>query len=442
MAIILRQTKGSELTFAEVDGNFSSLFYSASLQGTFLNFYTWENNLSQSFDLSNLPGFGGVTVLDGGTTVVPVATGLNFIGSGVTVTDFGGGQANIEFTGGGDTYTLSAGAKSGTSVPLNLDAAAGVDSTVNLTEGTGITLTQTSATEITIDSAGGNFTNATPTPQNFPGNSPFDNIGTGTTFSNKTFTEMMNLMLYPELFPSLTNPSQTNFTLTPNGLREIGEQFAAGGITLSSTFSRGSINPAYGTNGFRSGLPNAYIYTGPGSIPSPQSSTSLTNATAITTAYTVVQGAQSWTSKVAYDAGQQPLSSTGNNFDNPLPAGQTNNNLTRTITGVYPVFATTVVISTFTKQALQSMTTNIINIDMVAETGGNKQTIDIPTAWSTITGIQQLNTLSNTYDTISLGTFSPPTSVTRTIQGVTGIPYNRYTHNGSTIGGRRLRFLV
>ena len=67
MAIVLRQIKGSELTFAEVDGNFSSLFYSASLQGTFLNFYTWEDQLSQSFDLSVIPGFGGVTVQDDGS---------------------------------------------------------------------------------------------------------------------------------------------------------------------------------------------------------------------------------------------------------------------------------------------------------------------------------------------------------------------------------------
>ena len=51
----------------------------------------------------------------------------------------------------GDIYTINAGVKSGNSVPLNLDAASGTDSTVSLTEGTGITLTRTSATEITID---------------------------------------------------------------------------------------------------------------------------------------------------------------------------------------------------------------------------------------------------------------------------------------------------
>ena len=52
-------------------------------------------------------------------------------------------------------YTLKAGTKVGTSVPLTLDSDTGTDSTVNFTEGTNITLTQTSATEITIASSGG-----------------------------------------------------------------------------------------------------------------------------------------------------------------------------------------------------------------------------------------------------------------------------------------------
>ena len=247
MSITLRLIKGSELTYSEVDDNFKSLFYSGSLIGTDLTFYYPDGqggySDSQTFDLSTLPGFSGIGINDDGSEILPAANIINFTGTGVTVTSTGN-TANVEITGGGG----------------------GTDT----------------------------FTNATPMPQNFPGNSPFDNIGTGTTFANKTFTEMMNLMLYPELFPSLTNPSQTNFTLSPSGFREIGEQFSAGGITLSSTFSRGSINPAYTTNGFRSGLPNAYIYTGPGSVPTPQSSTSLTNVTATTAPYTIVQGAQSW----------------------------------------------------------------------------------------------------------------------------------------------------
>ena len=158
MAIVLRQVKGSELTFAEVDGNFQSLLYSASLEGSVLDFYTFNNVLNSSFDLSTIPGITGIEVQDGGTSIVQGATGLNFIGSGVTVTP-NGNIADVTFTaGGGDTYTLSAGSKLGTSIPLNLDAAAGSDSTVNLVEGIGITLTQNSATSIEIAStAGGIF---------------------------------------------------------------------------------------------------------------------------------------------------------------------------------------------------------------------------------------------------------------------------------------------
>ena len=71
-------------------------------------------------------------------------------GQNITLTRTSGSEINIATTTLGDTYTLQAGAKVGSSVPLQLDAAAGTDSAVSLTEGSGITLTQTSATEITV----------------------------------------------------------------------------------------------------------------------------------------------------------------------------------------------------------------------------------------------------------------------------------------------------
>ena len=71
-------------------------------------------------------------------------------GQNITLTRTSGSEINIATTTLGDTYTLKAGAKSGSSVPLQLDAFSGTDSAVNLTEGSGITLTQTSATEITV----------------------------------------------------------------------------------------------------------------------------------------------------------------------------------------------------------------------------------------------------------------------------------------------------
>jgi len=100
-----------------------------------------------------------------GTTysvVVPAATtNINLAGSdgsndAITLTQGTGmtltrvSDSEISFAASGDSYTLQAGTKAGSSVPLQLDAALGTDSAVNLTEGAGITLTQTSATEITV----------------------------------------------------------------------------------------------------------------------------------------------------------------------------------------------------------------------------------------------------------------------------------------------------
>jgi len=370
-----------------------------------------------------------------GTTITISSTGG---GSGITLTTQGtsgaatlnAGVLNIPvYSGGGKDITVQ---DAGTDVTTAL-------SKLNFTGDVTVTGSGTGNEDITIDvQGGGTYTNLTPTPQPFPGNSPFDNIAAGSTFNNQTFTEMMNAMLYPTLDPTLTAPSQTGFTLSPSGFREIGEVFAPGAITLNSSFSRGSISPPYGTNGFRSGLPNAYNYTGPGSVPSPQASTSLSNATATTASYTIILGAQNWTSSVSFDAGEQPKDSAGNNFDSPLAAGTTST-ITRTITGVYPVFATTVALGTMTKQNLQSMTTNV-TVDVVTESGGGgqKQTIDIPTAWAAITGLQQFNTFSGQFDDILLSSFTT-SATTHVIQGNV-VNYTRYTHNGTLIGARKLRF--
>ena len=85
------------------------------------------------------------------------ASGVSQIvaGTNVTISPVGGtGVVTINSSGGGggDTYTLQAETKTGTSVPLKLDAATGTDSTVSLTEGTNVSITRNSATEITIQS--------------------------------------------------------------------------------------------------------------------------------------------------------------------------------------------------------------------------------------------------------------------------------------------------
>jgi len=244
---------------------------------------------------------------------------------------------------------------------------------------------------------------------------------------------MMDLMLYPELNPTLTAPSST-FSISPSStFKEIGETITT--ITLTSTFNKGSINPAYGTTGFRSGDPNTYNYTGTGT--SNNSSTSLTDTETISN-YVIVQGANSWTGNVSYDAGPQPLTSKGNNYDSPLPAGTTSTK-TRTITGVYPVFATTTNITTLTKQGLQSMTSDI-QVILVAETNTDKHIVKIPQAWNTITSIQLKNPINNTFETIDSSIFTVTTG-TETIQSNT-VNYDIYTHNGPKAGVREFKFKV
>jgi hypothetical protein len=250
-------------------------------------------------------------------------------------------------------------------------------------------------------------------------------------------TQMWDSLIKQEKFPVLTAPSST-FNSNVIGFQEIG---LITNISFDSTFNRGSINPQYSAaSPYRSGLPNTYDYAGTGLVD--QSTTSLTNGQS-TTGYTVTLGAQNWTGRVLYDAGVQPKSSYGNDFNTPLPAGATNI-ITRTITGVYPFFATTVTITVLTKQALAAHNSVFVQTDMVAESGGNKQTTDFPTVWSAITGIQFFNTVSNAWEWIngskanSLLTFTT-SGTTHLVQGNT-INYTSFVNNGATIGARQLRW--
>lgn len=256
-------------------------------------------------------------------------------------------------------------------------------------------------------------------------------IPAGSTFDAVTMQQMWTQLLYQELFPTLTAPS-SGFTLTQAGLQEIGATLT---LNFSATFSRGSISPAYGTSGFRAGPSNTFNYTGTGLANKPLVSLSDSNTVSN---YVVTAGAQSWTGSVSYDMGEQPLSNFGNPYQTPLAAGTTGT-VTRTITGVLASYATSSNIATLTKQALVANGTAIV-VDLVAESGGNKQIVEIPALWGTTTVLEQFNTLNNTYEAISLSSFTL-VNITKEIYGITQ-NYKQYTHNGATIGARRLRWRV
>lgn len=272
-------------------------------------------------------------------------------------------------------------------------------------------------------------------------------ISAGTELTGKTAFQIFEELLVPTLNPTLVVPSNGfDITAPSNALQEIGASIS---LSFTATFDRGSISPAYGTSGFRSGLPNTYNYTGTG-LPSSISTTSLSDIRNVT-GYTVLIGNQSWSSSVDFDAGEQPKDSKGDDYDSPYPAGNSGS-VSDTIEGVYPLFATTVDITGLTQQTLVSMLTgDNVEIAMVAETGGNKQAFDVPTGWTSsptnrpLTGIETYNTISESWEyqggnAINSLTFWTTSSVTQNVQGNT-IGYTRYTYNSTDRSAINIRLV-
>ena len=93
-------------------------------------------------------------------TLAGTKTGETIADTVVTLTSTGGttltGSSSNAIAIDSVTYALEAGTKAGSLVPINLNASGSfTDSVVNLKEGSNITLTQNSATEIEISSTGG-----------------------------------------------------------------------------------------------------------------------------------------------------------------------------------------------------------------------------------------------------------------------------------------------
>lgn len=151
----------------------------------------------------------------------------------------------------------------------------------------------------------------------------------------------------------------------------------------------------------------------------------------------ITDGSNDFSATVEYDAGVQPIDSNGDNFDTPYPAGSIQK--TYNFIGAYPLYATTVNINTATKQPLLNMdTANNVEIELVAETGGNKQFFEIPIAWTVVRPlleIQHYNPISGEYS----GDMSASYTKTTVTHGNTS--YDRYTNNGAPRGDIKIRLI-
>ena len=256
------------------------------------------------------------------------------------------------------------------------------------------------------------------------------------TLKGMTYEILWDTLLFPSVAPTLVAP---DFAFTDNvaSLLEIGSTISG---TFTSIFDRGAILNGAVFQDYRSGLPNQYTFTDPSNntLLIDASSSTLSNIQTIN-GYLVKIGTQTFTGKVYYDVGPQPLDNKGNASDSPLAPGSIGPTST-TFEGVYPLWATTSNITTPSPQAAVSMLAgNSIELTLVDEAGGQKQKFEIPTAWTgaptnrPLVGVQQYNTIAHAWEYPG-GTAGSSlllwntSSVNETVQG-NSIPYTRFTYN-------------
>ena len=246
-------------------------------------------------------------------------------------------------------------------------------------------------------------------------------VSVGETFEEgDTLESVLREILAPTLFPTFTAPS-ASMSATGAKLLEKGATLAT---VFTIVFNRGSITPAYGTSGFRSGVAMGY------SLNDGESQSGNTFNVTVSEAQKTYQGS------VAYAAGEQPKDSNGGDYDSPLPAGSVDTN-TISYEFVEAMWANTAAIGTIAKLALVSKGAKQRDMVFPAQTIANPEVFDIPASW-TVTAVQVKNDLSGAFDDAS-EQFTV-TDVSHDDASGTSVAYKRYTFNmGFDTGARTVR---
>lgn len=246
-------------------------------------------------------------------------------------------------------------------------------------------------------------------------------ISAGTTYAVGTpIEDIISDLLSPTLYPSFTNPS-ASLSGTGNKLLETGATLA---VTLTATFNRGTINPAYGTSGYRAGAATGYTLN------------SGTEQAENTWSETVTASNRQFSASVAYAAGEQPKDSKGNNYSTPLAAGSVNTNVV-SYDFVDAMWANTANIATVAKLSLVAKSTKQRDMVFPAQTVADPEVFDIPASWS-VTAVQVKNDLSGQYEDAA-AQFTV-TDTTHNDAAGNSVAYKRYTFNmGFDTGARTVR---
>lgn len=246
-------------------------------------------------------------------------------------------------------------------------------------------------------------------------------VSSGTVYPEGTTLEsIMREMFNPIEYPSFTNPS-ASVSATGNKLQEMGAVVSS---VVTVSFNRGTINPAYGTSGYRSGPAISYSLNGG---PEQSGNSFFAEITSVNNTLRSV---------VKYSEGEQPKDSVGNDYDAPLPAGQVQSGVL-SYEFVNALWANTANIQQIAKLALVSKSAKVKEFSFPEQTVLYPEVFDVPASWN-ITAIEVQNPLSGKWESAS-GEFDI-TPKTHLDAGGNETDYNRYTDNrGYNAGPRTIR---
>ena len=232
-------------------------------------------------------------------------------------------------------------------------------------------------------------------------------IDSGDSFAIGTsYDDMWDALLNPTLYPTFTNPSAT-LSYSADTYYEVGTSIPAKSATVS--LNRGTITPAYGTSGYRSGAATNYALASSGADTEYSDSSASSGSFSVPALTRATKGNIVLTATVSYAAGEQPKDSKGNNYDSPLAAGS--KSTTKTMQFIQPYYygkSATSTVSDFTGltksvtakgQKQFKFTTNNEHMVMAYDSSyGNLSSIIDPNGFETISGW--------TKSTLTVGGFS------------------------------------
>lgn len=159
-------------------------------------------------------------------------------------------------------------------------------------------------------------------------------ISAGTEYPIGTDLEdILSDLLEPTLYPTLTAPS-ASVTYAASQYYAVGATVTAMSATVA--LNRGTITPAYGTDGYRSGEATGYAIATSGADTEYSDSSENSGSFDVPALTRATKGTIVVTGTANYAAGEQPKDSKGNDYETPLAAGSVSGS--KTLTFIQPYY--------------------------------------------------------------------------------------------------------